>query len=452
MNNSDMKQLSESLFARFDENGGILEISGNGSVDGTELKNAFYGINLPERVKKIITHGEKINILNQCFSNFSCLDTAILTGVAWIKAKAFENCNNLRRVDFSDSLEFIGSSAFECCSALRGIQLPDSVKYAHPYTFAYCEKLQSVILPSGLEELPQDMFLCCSELRSINISEGTKDLGDHTFSGCVNIETVFLPSTLCKADYSGLSLNRNIEHVYYNGTPEDFMRWLALKKGSLFRENFLNAEIHFNSPEKAVTKIVLTGGPCGGKTAVLDRIKDTYSEKGYTVMVIPETATELISGGISPVTLGSVTEFQKSVLKAQLRKEDLIQDNLKHFYSDKLLIVCDRGAVDNMAYLSADRFKEVFECTGTSKEQLISRYDAVFQLQTAANGALEYYTTANNSARSEKPEDAVLLDERIEEVWSEHPYFRLIDNSTDFAGKLERLIKEIDAFLKKTGK
>ncbi len=447
MNNTVSVNVNGNFSASFDETNGVLEISGTGSVEGTALINAFPGINLPERVKKIITHGEKINILDKCFSNFSCLETAILTDVMWIKAKAFENCDSLRRVDFSDSLEFIGRSAFECCSALRSIQLPDSMKHAHPYTFAYCDNLQSVILPSGLEELPQDMFLCCSELRSVKISEGTKNLGDHTFSGCGNIETVFLPSTLCKADYSGLSQKRNIKDVYYNGTPEDFIRWLTLKKGALFREVFLNSEIYFNSPEKKVTKIVLTGGPCGGKTAALSRIRDAYSEKGYAVVIVPETATELISGGISPVTLGSVTEFQKSVLRAQLRKEDLVQDNLKHLYSDKVLIVCDRGAVDNMAYLSADRFKEVFECTGTSKEQLISRYDAVFQLQTAANGALEYYTTANNSARSEKPEDAVLLDKRIEEVWSEHPYFRIFDNSTDFAGKLERLIKEIDIFL-----
>lgn len=51
---------------------------------------------------------------------------------------------------------------------------------------------------------------------------------------------------------------------------------------------------------KKITKIVLTGGPCAGKATVLDRIQKKFSEMGYHVIIIPETATELITSGIAP--------------------------------------------------------------------------------------------------------------------------------------------------------
>lgn len=443
-----IKAVNDSIQASLDKESGILRICGSGSFEKAELEESFFGISLADSVKKLVFCGMNIIIPCGCFMQYPLLETAILEGVVYISDKAFFECGRLKRVDFFEPLKGIGASAFEVCTALRSIQLPDTVNHILAYAFAYCENLQSAVLSAGLRELPQDMFLCCSNLKSVRVSEGTEALGDCTFSGCNGIETVTLPVTLCKADYSGLSANRSIKDVYYNGTKDMFDEWLALRKEPLRGISaFPNARIHCRAPEKTVAKIVLTGAPCGGKTAALEKINKVYSERGYGVVIIPETATELILSGISPVSLGSAEEFQKNVLIAQKRKEEQVNDNLELLYADKILIVCDRGAVDNMAYLSADRFKEVFLSTGTNKEQLMGRYDAVFQLLTAANGAAEHYTTDNNSARSEAPEDAVILDDRIYEVWSEHPYFRVIDNSTDFEGKIERLIAEIDAFL-----
>ncbi|MEI3508038.1 MAG: AAA family ATPase [Bacilli bacterium] len=45
-------------------------------------------------------------------------------------------------------------------------------------------------------------------------------------------------------------------------------------------------------------KIVLTGGPCAGKTSALSRIEKKLIEQGYHVFVLAESATEFIKGGI----------------------------------------------------------------------------------------------------------------------------------------------------------
>ena len=69
-----------------------------------------------------------------------------------------------------------------------------------------------------------------------------------------------------------------------------------------------------------------------------------------------------------------------------------------------------------------------------------ARYDAVFHLVTAAKGAEEAYTFANNAARYENVEQAAALDDRIIAAWTGHPHLRVIDNTTDFEEKLIRRV------------
>ena len=60
-----------------------------------------------------------------------------------------------------------------------------------------------------------------------------------------------------------------------------------------------------------ITKIVITGGPCAGKTTAMNRIQGEFTKLGYTVLFVPETATELITGGVAPWTCGTNVEYQK---------------------------------------------------------------------------------------------------------------------------------------------
>lgn len=115
--------------------------------------------------------------------------------------------------------------------------------------------------------------------------------------------------------------------------------------------------------------------------------------------------------------------------------------------AEKVLIVCDRGALDNKAYMDEVEFQTALAFMNTNEVDLRDRYDAVFHLVTAAKGAREFYTTANNAARSESPEAAAALDDKLISAWTGHPHFRVIENSGDFEQKMRRLITEISAFL-----
>lgn len=196
-----------------------------------------------------------------------------------------------------------------------------------------------------------------------------------------------------------------------------------------------------------MTKIVITGGPCAGKSTAMSRIQSTFTQMGYTVLFIPETASELITGGVSPWTCKSNLDYQKCQMKLQMEKEKVFEQAAHTMETEKVLIVCDRGMLDNKAYMTDLEFAQAAGFIGSSEVELRDGYDAVFHLVTAAKGAEEFYTTANNPARTETPEEAAALDDRLISAWTGHPHFRVIDNSSGFEEKMKRLIGEIASFL-----
>lgn len=199
-----------------------------------------------------------------------------------------------------------------------------------------------------------------------------------------------------------------------------------------------------------ITKIVLTGGPSAGKTSAISRIQSFFAAKGYddyALLFVPETATELISNGVAPWSFGENLSYQKCQMELQLAKERVFEKAASMMDKEKALIICDRGALDNRAYMSDGEFRSLLTAMGLNEVTLRDGYDAVFHLVTAAKGAEQFYTTANNVARTEGLQQAVELDERVLSAWTGHPHLRVIDNSTDFETKLRRLIAEICAFL-----
>lgn len=192
--------------------------------------------------------------------------------------------------------------------------------------------------------------------------------------------------------------------------------------------------------------IVVTGGPCAGKSTALSKIQNEFTQKGYTVLFIGESATEIINSGIKKNILRSKKDFQLAILRMQKAKEELYYEAASKM-SNKVLIVCDRGTLDGKAYISEVDFQYLMKVTNTNEIELRDSYDAVFHLVSAAKGAEEYYKPETNLARNETIEEAAILDDKIISAWTGHPHLRIIDNSTNFEGKLQRLIDEVYSFL-----
>lgn len=203
-------------------------------------------------------------------------------------------------------------------------------------------------------------------------------------------------------------------------------------------------------------KAILTGGPCAGKTQILSRLMQVLEARGYFVYTVFEAATSLILNGIKPSENMTLEEFQNFVLEMQLNNEDLFEKVAKYHDPDKVIIFYDRGIMDSCAYVDKETvFKNMLQKKGLTFADVYSRYDAVLHLVTAADGAEEFYQwndptkddVGNNAARSESPEEARIKDKKTLNAWIGHPHLRVFDNSTDFDGKINRVIAEVFALL-----
>ena len=197
---------------------------------------------------------------------------------------------------------------------------------------------------------------------------------------------------------------------------------------------------------KTIKRIVFTGGPCGGKTTFASRAQEVFAEHGYRVIIDNESATDLISGGISPATMG-MYEFQKYVIDLQLKKEELCIKAAQNIEGDKVLIFMDRGILDDKGYVSDEEYSELLTYFGLKQEELNDRYDMVLHLTTSAKGAEEAYTYANNAARYETIEAAREVDDRTLECWKDHPNRVIIGNDTDFEKKMIKAMQAVFAYL-----
>jgi CYTH domain-containing protein/thymidylate kinase len=207
--------------------------------------------------------------------------------------------------------------------------------------------------------------------------------------------------------------------------------------------------------KKDIKQIVLTGGPCAGKTTALVRINEYLSNLGYKVFTVPEIPTLITASGWSYLTSNPrlYYEGEKIILELQLEMEDKMR-RLAETCTKPCVIVCDRGALDISAYISAEMYDELCANCNTNAEELRhgGRYDAVLHLVSAADGAESFYTTANNASRYEKADEEGLkmareLDKKVIQAWTGHPHLRVIDNSKDFEQKLNRVLYEINSVL-----
>ena len=180
-----------------------------------------------------------------------------------------------------------------------------------------------------------------------------------------------------------------------------------------------------------VIRIVLTGGSCSGKTTALTYVSEKLKEQGIEVITIEERATKLILSGKTPQNMGRY-EFHKLLFELELVEENEKTELAKKMPCDRVVMLFDRGLLDNKAFVTQEEFDRYSSLNGANEDIIRNSYDAVFHLVTAADGAESYYNLTNNKARSESIEQAKKLHEEILSVWMATPHFRVIDNSTSF--------------------
>jgi len=184
-------------------------------------------------------------------------------------------------------------------------------------------------------------------------------------------------------------------------------------------------------------KVVLTGGPGGGKTTAADMIGREFPD---SVVVLKETATILFQGSF-PRAGGPAARraCQRAIFKTQVELEEAVAAE----HPDRVLL-CDRGTLDGCAYWPEGP-EAFFEALGTTIEAERARYDAVIFFESAAAGGLEF--DRRNPYRIETTAEAARLDTALRAAWASHPVFHLIAHDRSFFGKVEKAIATFRAIL-----
>lgn len=187
-------------------------------------------------------------------------------------------------------------------------------------------------------------------------------------------------------------------------------------------------------------KIVLTGGPCAGKTSALKGIRDYFSGRGYQVFIVPETATQLFMAGLSPELIGAV-HFQRSIIDIQCKIEEVFYRAASFF--ENSLVIFDRGLADGMAFTAPEEWGEILEQCSIDEQDIFDRYDAVIHLNSVATTMPELYSNETNLIRRESAESAAANDAMIMDSWKGHPNFCVVYNAPEFYQKLNTIIQII---------
>jgi hypothetical protein len=171
-------------------------------------------------------------------------------------------------------------------------------------------------------------------------------------------------------------------------------------------------------------RIVLTGGPGGGKSALIEELRTDPAWAGR-FLAWPETVAFVRISGISPAE----RLFERVVVNFAMALEDGLDRALEP--SDRRLILCHRGSLDALAFWRARGWAqdEFFEFTGMTRKAHYERYAGVLHLVTAADGAAHAYRRRPAAHRPESAQEAIALDRWLVEAWGGHPRYRRIDNA-----------------------
>lgn len=176
-------------------------------------------------------------------------------------------------------------------------------------------------------------------------------------------------------------------------------------------------------------RVVLTGGPGAGKTAVLEIARKNFCEH---ISILPEAASIIFGGGFwRHDTIAAKKAAQRAIFHVQREQEALVEEE-----GTSAIALCDRGTVDGLAYWPGTE-DEFWHELGTTKGKELARYVAVIHLRTPP---MEQGYNHQNPIRTESAIQAAEIDEKIAQAWNGHSKRFFIDSQDDFLEKISQAI------------
>ncbi len=153
-------------------------------------------------------------------------------------------------------------------------------------------------------------------------------------------------------------------------------------------------------------RIVITGAPASGKTIFFERIKNDRSFGDF--VFFDELARQLLIEDSSYRT--NWDKFHIDIYNRQIEREE--KNSSSSF-------ITDRGTVDTFAF-----HPQTAQHVSSTIENEYGRYTAVLLLESSANLGEKYYKT--DKIRQESLEEAIQIENNLQQAWSKHPNYYCI--------------------------
>lgn len=196
-----------------------------------------------------------------------------------------------------------------------------------------------------------------------------------------------------------------------------------------------------------IKKIVITGGPCAGKSSIVTSLKKEF---GDSIITIPESATLLLAGGFplpgKDLDLSDDWQysFQKSVYQLQRSLEEVYA--LMAQKKGVKLILCDNGLPSAAAYMPGG-LTEFINLFGVDLSKEFESYHTIIHLETVAIAYPERYGCYNNENRYTSRENAIKHDNLIKDIWSEHHNRFILNSELALEDKILTIRKMVERLL-----
>jgi len=254
--------------------------------------------------------------------------------VVYISDDAFNNCNNLTKIDVVDNNTVYSSEKGILFNKLKTIlmrfpedkmgycSIPSSVTRIGKYAFNNCTKLISVTIPDSVTSIGDIAFSGCNRLSKITIPNSVTNIGKDVFKECANIDKIVV---LCENppeindDHFEINKGQCILHVPV-GCVEKYSKakgWKTFKR------------IVDGIEASCVVKSSEVEHPQNQQTKIKEEKKSTLSSKKIAPKSVNETKSVKVKKNEVTQEFGEISKEFKTMKKEMTQELNNITQEFK---------------------------------------------------------------------------------------------------------------------------